>query len=383
MTDPQLLERLSAYLDGALPASEKAAVEALLARDPEARKILDGMKAVSSQLKETPLLTPPEALYRRVLREIETPAPRPFFSYVPMKTLAAVCAAALVMVATGDHWRAWLRREQAMPSPVQMMQAPAKAQEKARMSGHLYAPVDEVDARAAGRASAVDKDGGKTDAPAQSVARDLSLDAVSSAVPAEAKMRQAPAAPVEELYKVGAISKKEAFAAPAPRPVPMAVSENELRSAPAPALAGAGRRMEEKTAFADEAPARTDVVSALKQKAAVPTEWRGVDSAVREPLTVSVQTEEQWKTLWARHAPGRPVPAVDFSRFSAIAVFAGEKPTGGHAVAITGVGVQNGETVVSYRETPPQADAFTAQVLTSPYHIRLIPRSSRIRFKKN
>ena len=105
--DPKTLERLSALADGALTGREKADAEALIARDPEARRALEEFKALRTDLSALPLLTPPEALYHRVLRDLDGAkrSRRSFWTYVPYKTAGAVMALSLVVIATHDLWR--------------------------------------------------------------------------------------------------------------------------------------------------------------------------------------------------------------------------------------------------------------------------------------
>ena len=60
---------------------------------------------------------------------------------------------------------------------------------------------------------------------------------------------------------------------------------------------------------------------------------------------------------------------IDFNREIVVAIFLGEKPTGGFAVEIVRVGRQNGEFVVDYKEINPASGAMVTQALTQPFHI--------------
>jgi VWFA-related protein len=101
---------------------------------------------------------------------------------------------------------------------------------------------------------------------------------------------------------------------------------------------------------------------------------RGANSNIDDAQQVVVRTAADWSALWKKHAPERPLPAVDFGREMVTAVFLGSRPTGGFAAEIVGAGSKAGAFVVQYRETKPGADAIAAQILTSPFLLVAMPR---------
>jgi hypothetical protein len=101
---------------------------------------------------------------------------------------------------------------------------------------------------------------------------------------------------------------------------------------------------------------------------------KGAESAVDAPRQVTVRTLAEWQTLWRRHAPGRPVPEVDFARSMVVGVFLGTRPTAGFAVDIVGTRQDHGSLIVQYRETRPGRDTISAQIITAPFHLATIPR---------
>jgi VWFA-related protein len=101
---------------------------------------------------------------------------------------------------------------------------------------------------------------------------------------------------------------------------------------------------------------------------------RGSNSNLDDAQQVVVRTAAEWNALWKKHAPERPVPAVDFGREMVAAVFLGSRPTGGFAAEIVGAGSKAGAFVVQYRETKPAADAIAAQILTSPFLLVAMPK---------
>lgn len=110
---------------------------------------------------------------------------------------------------------------------------------------------------------------------------------------------------------------------------------------------------------------------------------KGAESAVEAPREATARTLEEWTALWRSHAPGRPLPAVDFERSMVVGVFMGTRPTAGFAVEIVGTRQDHGSLVVQYRETRPGRDTITAQIVTAPYHLVAIPRfAGDVRFEK-
>jgi hypothetical protein len=110
---------------------------------------------------------------------------------------------------------------------------------------------------------------------------------------------------------------------------------------------------------------------------------KGAESNIDDAKTVVVRDAAAWQKLWHGHAPNRALPAVDFSKEMVVAVFLGSRTTSGYDVAIQGTRDEGGALVVLYRETAPARDAMTAQVLTAPYHVAVVPaRSGDVRFEK-
>ena len=97
-------------------------------------------------------------------------------------------------------------------------------------------------------------------------------------------------------------------------------------------------------------------------------------SGVEEPRQVVLRTPEEWTALWKEHAPGQPMPAVDFTKSMVIGVFLGSRNTAGYRVTITGIERDAASTVVTYREVRPGARDILAQVLTFPHHLVRVER---------
>lgn len=89
------------------------------------------------------------------------------------------------------------------------------------------------------------------------------------------------------------------------------------------------------------------------------------------PEYLLVRDRAELLRLWNRAHGAQlsvpPVPTVDFARETVLAVFLGQKPTGGHGLAVEAVTQEGSDVFVDLRVTEPTAGSFTTQALTSPW----------------
>lgn len=130
------------------------------------------------------------------------------------------------------------------------------------------------------------------------------------------------------------------------------------------ACLGMGRRPPEKTMEDPASLAAVDVS---------PSEWKGHSCGVSAPGARVITDPESWKSLW-KDALGQEAPAVDFSRFVAVAAFAGSQRTGGWSAELLPPEAAEGALVVPYRVRGPAPGAFVTMAFTSPYAVRLYRR---------
>ena len=110
---------------------------------------------------------------------------------------------------------------------------------------------------------------------------------------------------------------------------------------------------------------------------------QGTMSNIDEPRQVVVRTAAEWQALWKEHDPGSAAPPVDFTQSAVVGIFLGSRPTAGFSVDITAVKTEGNRTVVEYLERRPAADAFVAQILTSPFHVvRLAQIAAPVGFRR-
>jgi hypothetical protein len=105
----------------------------------------------------------------------------------------------------------------------------------------------------------------------------------------------------------------------------------------------------------------------------------GNSSGIHESVIVAAGDAVAWQGLWDRHTanitPKPALPAVDFSKEMVIAVFDGDKPTGGYTLRIKKVVSTPKATEVKVATTSPSKGAATSQMVTQPYDIVATPKT--------
>jgi hypothetical protein len=106
----------------------------------------------------------------------------------------------------------------------------------------------------------------------------------------------------------------------------------------------------------------------------------GVNSAQGDTLMARADTAEGLSDLWMRVArtriPAPDPPEIDFSRETVVAIFAGERPTGGYGLSVDAVCREEAPGIVHicYTEHEPPEDAILTMALTSPYLLIALDR---------
>jgi hypothetical protein len=99
-------------------------------------------------------------------------------------------------------------------------------------------------------------------------------------------------------------------------------------------------------------------------------EWKGQYGGAPESGHRVITDQKGWEALW--RVLGKDAPALDFKTHNAVAVFIGEKPTGGWTAVFDEPREKDGDTLVSYRIKQPKG--FTTQAFTQPYLVRAFPK---------
>lgn len=95
-----------------------------------------------------------------------------------------------------------------------------------------------------------------------------------------------------------------------------------------------------------------------------------------------IYAPDQWEEFWGRHTSMQvtapDAPEVDFSRKMAVAVFSGEKPTGGYSIEITRVDCDEDEATIFFKEVSPEPGQPVTEALTQPFHIVRMNRIDKL-----
>ena len=103
-------------------------------------------------------------------------------------------------------------------------------------------------------------------------------------------------------------------------------------------------------------------------------QWSGSHSELVDSSTFVVRTLEEWSELW-RKVGREPPRSFDGGSQLSVAVFIGQRRTGGYSVEISGIHPERDKLRVEYRERTPKSGAMVPQMITSPWLIALVAPS--------
>ena len=94
-------------------------------------------------------------------------------------------------------------------------------------------------------------------------------------------------------------------------------------------------------------------------------------TGISEARRLVIRDANAWAQFWSELGVGDR-PAIDFSRDLVIAVAAGQRPSGGHEIAVSKVSRANGELRVEVVETTPGPNCMTTSALTQPVDVVVV-----------
>jgi len=99
-------------------------------------------------------------------------------------------------------------------------------------------------------------------------------------------------------------------------------------------------------------------------------EWKGQAGGPVEPGAEVAVDAGSWNALWRRL--GQPPPPLDMGKYVGVAVYAGQRPTGGWTISFSEPLSRGDDIVVRYRVVKPAG--FVTQAFTQPWKVRAFPR---------
>ena len=114
----------------------------------------------------------------------------------------------------------------------------------------------------------------------------------------------------------------------------------------------------------------------------------GQTTGFKEKLCVVVRSQQEWGVLWIKHTGGKAEgrPAVDFTKEMVVAVFLGERSTGGYKVDVKLMAdpiEPKTRIVVFYREVRPDSGSFDMDMISQPYVMIKVPRKPKVDFEED
>jgi hypothetical protein len=96
-------------------------------------------------------------------------------------------------------------------------------------------------------------------------------------------------------------------------------------------------------------------------------------TGINEARRLLIRDANSWAEFWSELGLGDR-PAIDFSKDVVIAVAAGQRPTGGHEIAVKQVTLSEEEVAIKVTEVRPGPDCVTTTSLTQPVDVVVVPR---------
>lgn len=110
-------------------------------------------------------------------------------------------------------------------------------------------------------------------------------------------------------------------------------------------------------------------------------EWKGNHCGYTEPDQLIIKDEAQWRRVWKEmhrfQTPPPKPPSVDFAKEIVLAVFMGERKTGGYEIEIERLLRTEGGILIEVGEKHPPPESITTQVITQPYHLIVISKPEK------
>lgn len=81
----------------------------------------------------------------------------------------------------------------------------------------------------------------------------------------------------------------------------------------------------------------------------------------------AIYSKDEYERIWKLTGSTEKMPTIDFTKAYVVAVFLGEKPTGGYSVSVEKITDSSDIRTVSVRTEKPGEGCVTTEALTSPY----------------
>ena len=113
-------------------------------------------------------------------------------------------------------------------------------------------------------------------------------------------------------------------------------------------------------------------------------EWLGQFEGPLNQTFMLARDPKEWVQVQREFKLAALLPSLNFATHMVAAVGMGRYPTAGYAVTIVGAEERDGVLYIRYQENSPRPDNLVAQVVTAPFHVKVLPRRNapRVLFEK-
>ena len=103
----------------------------------------------------------------------------------------------------------------------------------------------------------------------------------------------------------------------------------------------------------------------------------GVYGGREQAGTVTITDATAFNSLCAELSI-EEIPAVDFAKKNVVAVFMGQKSTGGYSIMIEKMDVKDNTVYLKKKEIAPDADGMATMALSAPYVLVSVPKTDKV-----
>lgn len=108
---------------------------------------------------------------------------------------------------------------------------------------------------------------------------------------------------------------------------------------------------------------------------------KGLYSGIEERKQIVINDPGSFRKLWDEvfsiYHPMIELPEIDFEKSTIIGVFMGTTSTGGYSVEINKIAERTKQITVRLKYSSPAPDDFVTMALSQPYHLVIIPKTSK------
>jgi len=409
-------EQLSEYLDQRLPAQNMRMLETHLYTCVNCQKKWEELKRIRAWLKDTPTYKPPESFYTQVMRKIEkTPKAQTLLSGYRWKALATACVLIITIFVVRDSGKFMNQASKPAMNEVVHLEKQSRLEKGRADKPRLLFDRETEKKKDAGREqfqydivsnfrqpSVEDSFGSLERRVVHRTARDR-VDPLRLNEPVDSRGRfkvGRKASPTKlKKAEVPEPIVQKSISEPTPGQRPLRASQTTPKSSASSITeqvvisAGKSVPQEIEEVIMEQEDSKQDNQKYLDSLDEKGSQWKGQRSSIHQFKTVIIESEPGWVKLWEEHSgslqadpqtrsfakepqAASTTPTINFENFQVVAIFAGEKPTGGYSIEIISVQKISDKLIIQYKERAPSPNLMVIQILTQPFHIMTIPKTN-------